>query len=145
MNGLHPELRGQSENLNEREFGANAPRRLDTVHVGHRDVHEDDVRPQCARLCDPFHAIAGVADDDKLATLLQQIPEDPSDRGMIVDDQNSELGYRREALYPACDSLAPRAHRRILWGNGVLRHTTRSDQLERRTLPRRAFDVEPAP
>ena len=61
----------EPENLNEREFGAYAARGLDTVHFGHRDIHQDDIRPERVRLRDRLESIGGFAHDLKLRPRLQ--------------------------------------------------------------------------
>src|SRR6478672_8102310 len=71
MGGLRPELRRQSEDLDERQLGTNAARRLDAVHVRHRNIHQDDIGLERARLIDRLEPVAGVSDDLELALLLQ--------------------------------------------------------------------------
>src|SRR5262249_59159747 len=94
MKVLRAGLRRESENVDERELDAKTPRGLDAVHLGHGDVHEDDVGPQRARLSDRLESVGRVADDDKLRPLLQQFPEYLPHAGVIVNDQNPERGYR---------------------------------------------------
>ena len=71
--GTHPGVSREPENPNEREFGVYAARGLDPVHFGHRDIHQDDVRPERVRLRDRLESIGGLAHDLKLRPRLQQL------------------------------------------------------------------------
>ena len=71
--GFH--VRREPENLDERELGANAARGLDAVHPGHRDIHQDDIGPECARCGNRLESVGGFAHDVKFGPLLQQLAE----------------------------------------------------------------------
>ena len=75
VRGLVPSQHRQPENPDVRELGADARRRLDAVHVRHRDVHEDDIGPQRVRVGDRLETVGRVADDRELRPLLQHLAE----------------------------------------------------------------------
>src|SRR5262249_38737103 len=91
---LRSRLHREAENLNRGKLGAQAPCRLDAVHVRHRDVHQDDIRPQRVRPSDRFESVGGVADDAQLRALLEQLVEHLAYGGVVVDDENPERVLR---------------------------------------------------
>jgi hypothetical protein len=70
-----PRLHRQPENLDVRELGPNALRRFEAVHVRHRDIHEDGVRPQGVRVRDRLEAVGRLADDRELRALVENFAE----------------------------------------------------------------------
>ena len=71
MRFVRSRVNRESEDLNERKFGAYAARRLDAIHFRHRDIHQDNIRPECVRLSDRVDPIGGFAHDLKLGPLFQ--------------------------------------------------------------------------
>jgi membrane dipeptidase len=72
---------------------ADEARRLDTVAAGHREVHQDDVRPVLARELDRFVAGPRAADDLE-AAVLGQLRRDQFGKLVVVlgDDDAQQFG-----------------------------------------------------
>ena len=87
----------QRENLNERQFGTYATRGFDTVHLGHRHIHQDDIRSEGVREGDRLESIGGLAHDLKLRPRLEQSAEGLAHSGVIVDDQDLQGARRFDA------------------------------------------------
>ena len=83
-------VRREPENLDERELGADAARGLDAVHPGHRDIHQDDIGPECVRLGNRLEPVADFAHHLELGPILKQLAEYLANAGVIVDQQNPE-------------------------------------------------------
>jgi hypothetical protein len=65
------------------------PRRLDSAHARHVQVHHDDVRGE---LADELHRLAAARRlaHDGDALLLEQVPETCAEQVVVVDDQDPE-------------------------------------------------------
>ena len=134
----------EPENLNERKFGADAARGLDTVHFRHRDIHQDDVGPEHVRLSDRLEPVGGFAHDLKLWPRLQYLAEGLTQRRVIIDDQ-----YPQRMRWRIRRGVTNRQRRRRLAQRGLRTDRTvgdvaRCDQAKPRPAARRALDVEPA-
>ena len=70
MRPLRSRLRRKTENLDERELGPEVPGGLHAIHVGHGDVHQNDIGPKAMRLSDRFEPVSSLADNTKLRSLL---------------------------------------------------------------------------
>ena len=66
-------LQGQPENLDAWQLGVNARRRLEPVHVGHRRVHQDDIRLERAGAGDRLEAVRRLADHRELRPLVEEL------------------------------------------------------------------------
>jgi hypothetical protein len=92
-----------------------APRGLDAVHLGHRDVHQDHVRPERMRLGDRLDAVGRLANDAELDPLLQHVAEHPAYRGVIIDDENLERMHGHRARGAGRRQADHGVAQRILW------------------------------
>ena len=73
--------------------GANAPSRVDAVHAGHADIHQDQVEPALLGGGDAGKAILGLGHLASLAA--QHLAGDQTVDGIVLDHQNAEAGTVR--------------------------------------------------
>ena len=64
---------------------AQSAQRLDAVHAGHLDVHQDDVGPQFLGAGDSLGAVGRLADDLDVVLDLQEGAQAPADHLVVVD------------------------------------------------------------
>lgn len=69
---------------------AELAQRLDTVHAGHLDVHEDDVRLQLLGLRDTFGAVRRLSHDLYVVLHLQERTQTAADDLVVVDQQHPD-------------------------------------------------------
>ena len=144
VRGLVPSQHGQPENPDVGELGADARRRLDAVHVRHRDVHQDDIGPQRMRVGDRLEAVGRIADHRELRPLMEHLSQRAPHRRVIVDDQNPERAPGRAIIVDRrCRSGRCEA-RLVRAGGGVRRRVARRDQTDPSPLSGRAVDVQAA-
>ena len=62
--------------------------RLDAVHAGHLDVHQDDVGPQLLGAGDALGAVRRLADDLDVVLDLQEGAQSAADHLVVVDEQH---------------------------------------------------------
>jgi hypothetical protein len=81
--------------------GAQPPRRLDAVDLGHPDVHDDHVGPQLERQVDRLAAVGGLPHDLEVVLGAQHRLEPAAGQRVVVgDDQfdhadaSSSIGSR---------------------------------------------------
>ena len=79
-------VRREDEDPGLRIVGENAPGRLDAVHVGHHEIHDDDVRIRLPRLADAALAVLRVADDREVGFRVDERGEAHAENGVVVDD-----------------------------------------------------------
>ena len=68
---------------------------LDSVHSGHADVHQDDVRLELARAGDGFGPVACLADDVHVRFRFEDHPEARSDEALVVCQEDADHGSVR--------------------------------------------------
>ena len=121
-----------------------AGRRLDAVHVRHRDVHQDDIGPQRGRLGDGLEPVGGIADDRELRPLMEHLSQRTPDRGVIVDDENPERVRGRVIVLDQRRRSGQCETQLVRGGGGVLRSATRCEETDPSPLPGRAVDEQAA-
>src|SRR5262245_45030322 len=142
MRSLQSWLHRLTEHGDGRELNAKTTRRLDAVHPGHRDVHQNQIGLERMRLSDRLEPVRGLADDLQLGPRLHHLAKRRSHRRVIVDDQ--QLQYTRRKRAP--DRRGPADVRGGAEGRPPGRRVaSRHDESESRSLARRAVDFEPAP
>ena len=119
-------------------------RRLDAVHLRHRDVHQDDVGPQRVRAGDRLDAVGRLADDRSCGRSCSISRNALRTAGVIVDDQNPERARRRDAAPARDDGADPRGDSLGRRARRLRACAARRDQADPRPLPGRAVDVEAA-
>ena len=70
------------------EAGADLARGLDAVHLGHLDVHEDQVIMPCRQGVEGFPAALGFV--GVVAEVLERGPRDLQVEGIVIHDENLE-------------------------------------------------------
>lgn len=68
------------------QSGANQPRSVETVSVGHGDVHQNDVGAELFCFVDALNAVRGFAADVKIGSAGQQSTYATAYKLVIVDD-----------------------------------------------------------
>ena len=68
---------------------------MQSVNLGHREVHHDDVREERARQLDRLSAAARFTGDDDVGLVFEDAPETLPHEGMIVgqEDANRFRGH----------------------------------------------------
>ena len=66
---------------------------MQAVHLGHRHVHDDDVRVGLLDQRDGVEAVAGLAGDLQVGVVFENAPEPLADQRVIVD-QDDANGHR---------------------------------------------------
>src|ERR671919_1010542 len=64
--------------------------RLDSIHVGHADVHQDDVGSQLAHAVDRLPAVGSLADDLEPGLRVEEQSEAGAHELLVVDDQHAD-------------------------------------------------------
>ena len=83
---------------------------LEAVHVRHVQVHGDDVGLERFRESDGFAAIAGAANDLKLAVSVENGFEDFAHEGRVVHDEHAEFFWgsaHHDVSQPAREDVPP--------------------------------------
>lgn len=102
-------VRTEHEHVDAGSLPGEDPRGVDSGHVRHGHVHEDDVRVQPRREVEGIPTVGGLPDDRDPAGLTEQVDQRSTDTRMIVDDENPDRrGCGRPALAPDCASGARR-------------------------------------
>jgi hypothetical protein len=79
----------------EDDFGvgnraANQARSVQPIHVGHGDVHEDNVGAKLFGFFDALEAVSGFADDLEIRARAEQCSDTAADKFVVVNDQDSD-------------------------------------------------------
>ena len=90
--------------------------RLDPVHAGHADVHDDDVRVAAERQLDGCGAVGGFADDPDVRRPRERKPEALADDLVVVDDQRRDLVRHLRRFYARSGADLKRGQQRELFG-----------------------------
>ncbi len=138
--GFH--MRRDPENFDERELDVYTACGLDAVHPRHRNIHQNDIGPECVRLNNRLESITGFAHDVQLGLLIQQFAEQCANGGVIVDQQNPERP-RRSGAGGRRRRSGGNAAQPVLRIDPALPASWR-DQAKPCSLPGGALDVEPA-
>ena len=72
----------------ERRVGSDAPGCFEPVHLGHADVHHDDVGIERAYLLERLRAGRGLADDLDVVARVKQRAEPGSDHGLVLGEHD---------------------------------------------------------
>jgi hypothetical protein len=97
--------RGEHQHLRRAVRGDDLPGRLDAVHLGHADVHQDDVRGQFTHPLDRVAAVHRLADDLDVRHRAQQDREALAHHHLVVRDQHADR-HASPSLAPGAGSLA---------------------------------------
>ena len=75
-----------------RAAGDDAPGRLESVQVGHPDVHEDDVGPEVPVLAQGLGPVGRLANDSHIRLAVENDAEPGSDQLLVVNYENFDHG-----------------------------------------------------
>lgn len=78
-----------------RELGFDLPRRLQSVHAGHVDVHHHHIGLARRDKIQRAPAVRGLCHDQKIGLSFENAPEPFSHKTVIVDQQHTYLGCGR--------------------------------------------------
>lgn len=81
----------EDQDADVREVGADPPGGLDAVHLGHADVHEDDVGAFALGQRDRLGAVAGLADGAQARRGVDQDAEAAAQQGLVVGDEDAQI------------------------------------------------------
>src|SRR4051794_2961842 len=70
------------------QLAAEDTSRLEAVHAGHVDVHEDNIGTKHPRLLKRLDAVAGLAAHMPTGLVLDEIPQSPAKQLMVVGNQD---------------------------------------------------------
>src|SRR3954469_17224524 len=70
------------------QFATEDTSRLEAVHAGHVDVHEDNIGTKHPRLLKRLDAVAGLAAHMPTGLVLDEIPQSPAKQLMVVGNQD---------------------------------------------------------
>lgn len=87
----------EDENLDVGKPRRDPARRLDPVHQGHADVHEDEVRSEFLREVDRFGTVHGTADDRDAGIRLEEGSNRLREEGVVVGDEDVDSHSPKEA------------------------------------------------
>ena len=79
---------GQDEHLGARARVLEELRRLDAAHLGHGQVHQDDVRAEALSLVDGLASVRGLPRDDDVVLELEQHLQPVADDRVVVRDEH---------------------------------------------------------
>lgn len=99
---LGVEVDGHEQNLNGRKQAADFASRIESVHIGHPAIEDDEVGLECGGLADGFAAIGGFPADFVIST--DDAAKAGADYGMVINDQNALL-HRAMRPRPAAKGL----------------------------------------
>jgi hypothetical protein len=86
--GLVVAVRGEHDNLHLGQVRADATGGLEAVHIGHAQIHEDDVGTVLGGQCNGFRAVAGGADQLDTGQVAQDHGEPVPDDGLVISDEH---------------------------------------------------------
>ena len=84
-------VRGEDQHLRLRADAAHLATGLDAGAVRQPEVHDHDVRLDAAGDVDGLAHGAGLADDDELASLREQVGQTPPHDGVVIHDHDARL------------------------------------------------------
>jgi len=92
-------LYGEQKHGHVRQCPGNLSSRLKTIAVRHCQIENNDVRVQFSGFADGFVAVAGIRADMPFRMRFQQAAEEPSDRDIVISNQNA-YSHNRGGLSP---------------------------------------------
>ena len=85
-------VRRQHDNFRTGELDTDRGNRVNTIHLGHLQVHHRDVRAMNTKLLDGFASVRRFGDNHDVRLNSNEPAESFADNGVVVSDENPNLG-----------------------------------------------------
>jgi hypothetical protein len=89
-NDVATPVRAEQKHADAGSLPGEDPRGLESGHVRHGHVHQDDVRVQPRCEVKGIPTVGGFPDDRDPAGLTEQVDQGGTHTGMVVDDENAD-------------------------------------------------------